>query len=57
MSEILRIINRCEGSDIMVHEVECVKDERDRLCLQVVPLFVAFMFTGVFVVWSYLKNN
>jgi hypothetical protein len=50
MSEIVRIINRCEGSDITVHEVECVKDERDRLCEQVF-LFVVIIVYGGVVVW------
>jgi hypothetical protein len=53
MSEILRIINRCEGTDITEHEVECVYEERDMLC-KVVFVVLLFVFTGVFDVWVLL---
>lgn len=57
ISEILRIINRCEGSDIMVHEVECVNEERDMLYKSVFVV-LSFVFTAVFAVWTllYLKK-
>lgn len=53
MSEILRIINRCEGSDIMVHEVERINEERDML-YKAVFVVLAFVFTGVYSVWLLL---
>jgi hypothetical protein len=53
MSEILRIINRCEGSDIMVHEVERINEERVVL-YNAVFLVLAFVFTVVYSVWFLL---
>jgi len=54
MSEIVRIINRCEGTDITEHEVECVYGERDMLCSKVVFVVLAFVFPVVFEVWTLL---
>jgi len=53
MSEILRIINRCEGSDIMVHEVERINEERVVL-YNAVFVVLAFVFTVVYSVWFLL---
>ena len=53
MSEILRVINKCEGSDIMVHEVERINEERDML-YKAVFVVLAFVFTGVYSVWLLL---
>jgi hypothetical protein len=53
MSEILRIINRCEGSDIMVHEVERINEERVVL-YNAVFVVLAFVFTVVYSAWFLL---
>lgn len=49
-SEIVRIINKCEGTDITEHEVECSQEERVQT-FQTVATLATILFVVFFIIF------